>query len=423
VKAGMMPAFLFAVQDRDRTVYIRNMSRRIQFAYVDLGRGHPFYQDGILEALVRRGKIGLVRTEFDVIASSRGLGRLAWQGAGWMYRLGGSSPLIMPLYQRLRSQNDYNHPSMMLRIMGRDLLAAARTHDDPILVAHPTLVGILAGRPDLLYQHGEHAVPPEALVAGASVLFVPTDEAAQPFVQAGYSQTSVIVTGLCVEPALVKQSADAFAQRMARIEGREPLTGVFFSSGAEPRLHVEKIAVAARSVAYEGGRGIVFARRDGRLARSVRRGFQKSGLDLLTVDASTLMPTELPPGTLVEYESRRELDLLTARFFPQFDFVVAPSHERTNWGLGLGLPMFVTAPAIGTFAPLNEALLLRCGVARRLSDYNAAHALGGQVTGRLRRAGTLAAMAQAGWGKLPIGGFGEIADYLNRTYAEPATAP
>jgi len=399
------------------------MARRIQFVYVDLGRGHPFYQDGILEALVRRGKIGLVRTEFDVIASSHGLGRLAWRGAGLMYRLGASSPLVMPLYHRLRARNDYNHPSLMLRIMGRDLVAAAGTHDDPMLVAHPTLVGILAGRPDLLYQHGEHAVPPEALVAGASVLFVPTDDAAQPFLRAGYGVSSVIVTGLCIEPALVKQSKDAFEQRMARLEGREPLTGAFFSSGAEPRLHVEKIAVAVRSVVYEGGRGVVFAHRDGRLARVVRRGFHNSGLPLLSVDASTPMPTELPSGTLVEFGSRRELDLLTARFFPQFDFIMAPSHERTNWALGLGLPMFITAPAIGTFAPLNEALLLRTGVARVIADYNSALALGGLVTGRLRRTGALMAMAQTGWGKLPIGGFGEIADYLSRTYGEAAAQP
>lgn len=414
-----MPAFLFAFPLEARTAYIPYMARRIQFAYVNLGRGHPFYQDGILEALVRKGKIGLVRTEFDVVASSHGLGRLAWKGADWLYRLGASSSLVMPFYHRLRAQNDYNQPGLMLRIMGRDLRAAAETHDDPILVAHPTLVGVLAGRPDLLYQHGEHAVPPEALVTGASAVFVPTDEAAQPFVQAGYGPSQVVVTGLCVEPPLVKQSADAFEQRMARLEGRGMLTGAFFSSGAEPKLHVEKLAVAARSVVYEGGRSVVFAYQDGRLARLVRRGFRASGLPLLSVDASTPMPAELPSGTLVEYSTRRELDLLTARFFVQFDFVMAPSHERTNWALGLGLPLFVTAPAIGTFAPLNEALLLRSGVARVAPDYNAAHALGGQITGRLRRSGVLAAMAQAGWGKLPIDGFSRIAEYLHFVYGEP----
>ncbi|MEW6051587.1 MAG: hypothetical protein AB1644_11090 [Candidatus Zixiibacteriota bacterium] len=393
------------------------MSAKLQFLYVNLGRGHPFYQDGILEALIHRGHIGLVRKELDAIALSRGLSRFAWKGAGWLYRTGSSSRFLMSYYNRLRSQNDYNRHGFMLRLMGRDLVRQFRHSQDPLLVAHPTLVGILSGRPDLLYQHGEHAVPPESLVQGAHTVFVPTVEAAQPFLESGYRGQQVIVSGLCIEPQLVRQSRDAFDARMKRLEQHQPLTGVLFSSGAEPRLHIEKLAVAARSIVYDGGRVIVFARHRGRLAGLVRHSFAGRGIGLLRLDASTTLPSELPEATLVEFVTRRELDIFTAQLFPQFDYFMAPSHERTNWALGLGLPMFVVGPSLGTFSPLNQALLERHAVARVIDSFNEANSFGSRIA-TLHRKGALERMASRGWGIYNISGFEQIADYLVASYGD-----
>ena len=35
---------------------------QIQFLYTNIGRGHPFYLDGINEILLRKGKISLIKS-------------------------------------------------------------------------------------------------------------------------------------------------------------------------------------------------------------------------------------------------------------------------------------------------------------------------------------------------------------------------
>ena len=102
--------------------------------------------------------------------------------------------------------------------------------------------------------------------------------------------------------------------------------------------------------------------------------------------------------------------------FPFFDFFVAPSHERTNWALGLGLPLFIVGPCIGPFAPLNQAKLLDVGVAKVIDSSEQAVRFGDDLTD-LMRSGQLAAMANAGWGKQSIDGFAKIAEFLSNQYA------
>jgi len=113
----------------------------------------------------------------------------------------------------------------------------------------------------------------------------------------------------------------------------------------------------------------------------------------------------------VTYNSRRELDALTAKLFPLLDYCIAPPHERSNWAVGLGLPMLVLMPTIGPFAPLNLDLLQASGVVRILDDETI---LSGpaRLLRQLREDGLLLRMAQAGWGKYPINGFSRIADFL-----------
>ena len=95
-----------------------------------------------------------------------------------------------------------------------------------------------------------------------------------------------------------------------------------------------------------------------------------------------------------------------------FDFVVAPPHERSNWALGLGLPMFLLMPTIGPYAPLNLQILLKHGVADVLENDAAARELG-EITRQLRQGGQMTDMAKAGWGRLAINGFDCIAEFLN----------
>jgi len=389
---------------------------RINFLYTNIGRGHPFYLDGILEALVRRGNIRLVRGESDVFEVSRGLSRLAWQAARWMYRKGSSPGIVAAVYKKLRSHADYNRPGVVLRLMGRDLRRMFSLDLNPVVVAHPTIVAILKGRQGLIYQHGEMVTPAEAVVAGASKVLVPTDEAAAPFIESGYDSRDVMVSGLCIEPSLVRQSGDALAVRLKRIGGDDPLVGAFFSSGAEPRRHIDKLVRAAASAVTHGGKVILFAQRDGVFVREAAKRLLSRGIEFASVDSHQFLPADLPPALIVQYASRREENGFTAQLFPMFDYLVAPSHERTNWALGLGLPMFVVGPQIGPFAPLNRELLVHAGVAERIDSNSAADAFGVRL-GHLRASSKLAEMAKAGGGKYRIDGFDNIAEFLINNFA------
>jgi hypothetical protein len=274
---------------------------------------------------------------------------------------------------------------------------------------------MLAGKPNLLYQHGELVTPGEAVVCGASTVFVPTEAAAQPFLTGGYDRGQVIVTGLCIEPGLVTQAARAFESRFARLQAGTMPAGAFFSSGAEPRKHVQRLADAAISVAQAGGQAIVVARAGGRLQRRVETCAREQNLPCTRVSAIHPEWSEDAPLTLALYGSRREEDALTRRLFDRFDYFVAPPHERTNWALGLGLPMFVVGPTIGPFSPLNRELLLTSKVAHPL-DSDAEAASLGTLMQRLIASGDLAAMASAGWGTYVTGGFATIADFIERRY-------
>jgi hypothetical protein len=95
-----------------------------------------------------------------------------------------------------------------------------------------------------------------------------------------------------------------------------------------------------------------------------------------------------------------------------FDYFVAPAHERTNWALGLGLPMFVLTPDIGPFAPLNHEVLCSSGAAVEVHAGEFSDQLHSLATN-----GRLASMAEAGWHPDSISGFAHIADYLCDRYS------
>lgn len=365
---------------------------------------------------MRKGEIGLVHSQTDVFEVSSQVPRLGWRTARWLYRHGSSGGLTGRFYKWLRAGNNQTHLSLLSRLMGRDIRRRFLTESDPLLVAHPSLVSMLRDRPGLIYQHGEVVVPRSALVSGAGLVLVPTEQARQAFLAAGYDPDSVMATGLCIEPALVVQAEDAFTARLERLESSESLTGAFYSSGAEPTPHIEKLVAAALSLVKNGQRSLIFARRGGKLDRSLQAAFESDSIDLVKADAGTRISADLPRAMLLRYASRKEESLLTARLFSRFDFLVAPSHERTNWALGLGLPMFCPGPTIGPFARRNLEFLLDSRVARQLEDISEADQFGSFAIS-LRDDGTLSRWAQSGWGKYDIVGFDNIASYLVSRYA------
>lgn len=388
---------------------------KLNLLYTNIGRGHPFYLDGIAEAIMRGkdSRVGIV--SHDVFELSSGVSALGWRLVRYLYRRASAGGRFGGWYDRFREGTDYNRRTVALRLLGADLARRFAFDTEPLLVAHPSLVGMLAGRENLIYQHGELVVPREALVAGAATVLVPTDRVAEEFVNSGYSREQILVTGLCIEPALCEQATDAAAARFARIESAFDLTGLFLSSGAEPVHHVTAICESITSIQRTGGRAIIFAKEGGRLETRVLRELAQKKIPFHRFRALADLPEELPPLMLVVFSSRRQENDLVARLFSHGDYLVAPPHERTNWAVGLGLPMFALMPTIGTFAPLNMELLEASGTAIRLQSPNRTLTMGETVEG-MQKSGQLLKMARAGWGKYDIRGFDNIARFLKQRH-------
>jgi len=340
---------------------------------------------------------------------------MAWKAVRWLYRKGSSGGGIGRLYRYLRQGSDYNRPTLVLRLLGRDLQKTPGRTDGPLVVAHSSLVGMLEGRSDLIYQHGELVTPPESVVSGADTVCVPTDRAALSFLEAGYKRSQVLVTGLCIEPALLAQAEIAFESRLKRLTSEAALTGLFVSSGAEPRQHITALTSSITSSMRGGGQALVLARAGGRLEKSLQAMCRRENLPITRCPAGTSVVNLKARCLLALYDTRRQENELAAELFAVVDYLVAPPHERTNWALGLGLPMFALTPTVGPFAPLNLELLLESGTAAALGDEIKASAFAATLT-RFRRSGRLARMARQGWGRYDLNGFSRIAAHLIDRY-------
>lgn len=389
---------------------------RLNFLYTNIGRGHPFYLDGIVELLKERDRFELSIS--DVFESSSDISNLSWQLAKSFYKIGSADSIVGRMYNKLRNTSNFNRQSLVMRIMGRDIEKKYADDSAPLIVAHPVLVGLLSGRKNLLFQHGELAVPKQAVVTGAEYIFVPTDEAAEAFIKSGYPSSSVIVTGLCIEPCLVKQAEEAFKNRLSRIDSSDFLTGGFFSSGAEPKPHIEKLVLAAVSAVKQGHKAILFAKKDGKLAREIKREFGRKNLNFVTVkDSSINIEFENKSSSILcLYANRKTETESTCKYFEELDFFVAPSHERTIWAMGLGLPLFILEPAIGPFSPLNREILMDSGVAKSLNSTKDSNRFGNHLT-ELKKSRKLLQMSESGWGKQQITGFQTIVDFLVNKFA------
>ena len=344
----------------------------ISFLGSEIGRGHPFYSDGVLQALEEEAGASVIRRRTDVFEVSRGLSRAAWESVRRSYRMAGRGGPVADAYHRLRGTVDYNRDSLLLRVLGRDLRTWAGTAG-VLLVDHPAVVGALGGRPDVWYIHGELVAPPEAVVHRAARIFVPREEVAGEFVRAGMHPEQVLVTGVCIERGIADGAFERAEARRERLRGDGPLTVGVFSSGAEPLAHVRTMADAVRELAASRHHALVFAQDGGRLQDAV------AGTDGVET---------------VVFRNRRQLDDQTARHFSRLDAVISPPHERSNWAVGIGLPFFLVGPDIGPFAPRNRSLLLRSGVAAEIPSADGAAFP--ELLDRLREGGLLLRMSEMG---------------------------
>lgn len=385
--------------------------KKLNILYLEVGRGHPFYLDAICKVLKIEHKDKIVLNIISVLDISKGLSLGLWKAIERAYRWGGGGGMASHFYGVIRGIKKPDKKGLIENILSRDLRRCLISNKYPTLVSHPFLVPMISDIVPVYYQHGEIAAPQESAVKGAQIIFVPIVDTADNLINYGVPKNRMFVSGLCIEPELAEKAEEYYQNRQNRLRSDKPLVGAFYSSGAEPANHLNKIASAAASLCRAGQKGVIFCRAGGRLEQRLA-AFQKVvKLDPADDDlgfANTIRSNDL---AMASFDNRQQEHDYTLKLFRHLDYFVAPSHERTNWAAGLGLPMFVLHPIIGSFSPLNHKFLLENGLAADLhDDYSASNFA--DMLNQLRISGSLEKMAMNGHDKYDIWGFRNIVKYI-----------
>lgn len=385
--------------------------------YTDIGRGHPSYLDSLMSVLRQSHPDLVCRTVFQ---ESEGLSLLAWRSVAWLYRISGRGGIHTKFYNfiRRRSQKG-SKDSVAEKILGRDLKRAYEDFRGICLVAHPLVAKALSDVCRVWYVHGEIAAPAECAIRGVERILVPLDETKQKLVSLGADERSVVVCGLMIELSLVEGAEKAYRERRERMKSDRPLTIGFFTSGAYPKEHMEKIVLGAQSVVRGKMKAIIFCgtRADKfELVKNRLKGLRAQivedrGWNSPEDDDFDLM--------LVNRKTRQEDTERAVELIPRLDAFVAASHERTNYAVGLGLPMFALFPLIGTFAAQNFQFAQRQKVVYPLDSVDKAKKLGLILT-EVRQSGRLLEMAENGLAAHKIGGIREAAFSLTKEFGTRA---
>jgi hypothetical protein len=374
---------------------------KVAALYTDIGRGHPSYLDSLLSVLRQSYPDLACRTVFQ---ESKGLSLLAWRFVSWLYSISGKGGIHTRFYNfiRRRSQKG-SKDSVAARILGRDLRRAFEEFGGICLVAHPLVARALADVCRVWYVHGEIAAPVECAIRGVEKILVPLDETKNKLVAHGADEQAVLVCGLMIEPWLVQGAEKAYRERLERIKSDRPLTIGFFTSGAYPKEHMEKIVLGAESVVRQQMKAFIFCGTRTDKFEWVKK--RLSSLKAKTVeDDGRSSPEDDDFDLMVVTRKTRQEDTERAvELIPRLDAFVAASHERTNYAVGLGLPMFVLFPLIGTFARQNFEFAQKQGVVYAVESSGKAKNLG-QLLTELRQDGRLIEMSQDGFGVHEIRG-------------------
>jgi hypothetical protein len=367
----------------------------------DIGRGHPSYLDNVVSVLKRTCPDLIYRTVFE---ESRGVSLLSWKFLSWLYSISGKGGLQTRFYHLIRKRSETNlADSQLTKILGRDLRRVYRDFPGICLVDHPIVARALAGVCSVWYVHGEIAAPAECAATGAETTFVPLQETKEELISCGADKESIVVCGLMIEPGLADTAEVSFQQRLERIRSDQPLTIGFFTSGAYPKQHMEKIIGGARSVIERRMKAIIFCGTNPQKLEWVK-GKARDWRAKLAVDTEgESHENQEFDLMLVTRKTRQEDTQRAIELVPRLDAFVAASHERTNWAVGLGLPMFVLFPLIGTFAAKNFEFAQRQKVAYPLDSLEKARNLG-EILSELRQSGQILQMAQNGFGVHKIDG-------------------
>ena len=231
----------------------------------------------------------------------------------------------------------------------------------------------------------------------------------------GAEKEAVVVCGLMIEPPLVGDAERTHQERLERISKSDlPLTVGFFTSGAYPKEHMEKIILGARSIIQNKMKAIIFCGTNPHKFEWVKDKVKDWGAKLIEDikdKEETSHQNEEFDLKLVKRITRQEDTQSAVQAIPHLDVFVAASHERTNWAVGLGLPMMVLFPLIGTFASQNFEFAQRQKVVYPLDSPEKTKNLG-EILSNLRQGGQLLQMAQNGVGVHSITGIDTAVSYF-----------
>jgi hypothetical protein len=376
----------------------------------EIGRGHPNYLDNVCQLLVQKFP-NLVCT--DVFEQSQVFSLLFWKLVRKAYLLGGKGGLFTKIYNQIRKKQKIRDKSIFLKILGKDLRKNFSGFKGICLVEHPLVAQILKDVCRVFYVHGEMAAPLECAVTGVGKIFVPLEESKENLVRFGVNPINIEVTGLLIEPGLVKNAKEIFEARLERIKKENPLTVGLFTSGAYPKKHLEKILKGVNSVVEQGMRGIIFAGTNFKKYLELKEKLKNGGLKISEDIEDSFEKEKDWEVKLVWRNSRPKGTQREVKLFSQLDCFVAAPHERTNWAVGLGLPMFVLFPLIGTFAPQNLSLALKQKVAYSLDTLEKATNLG-KIIIELKENGKLQEMAENGFDFYKIDGVEKTVGLLEK---------
>ncbi len=357
---------------------------------LEIGLGHPNYLDYVLQAIKQmHPRVEIVSR--DVLNEEKGLKKLFWQVSKGIYSLGAKGGLITDLYNKFRSASKTPRISVC-SIISKDY--------DKILVAHP----ILATSFDCAwYIHGEIAAPKECVLENVKKIVVPTDYTAKRLIAQGVKPEQILVSGLIIAPDLVAGAKENYLNRVARIKSDKPLTIGFFISGAYPPGHIKKMIAGIISLSKENQRVIVFLGTNANKAKDFLRTLDNKKKRENASESAILF---------VQGRTRSDYQKRVNKLLPLLDVFVAPSHEHTNWAVGLGLPMFALFPMIGSYAKENFEFAKKQEVVFPLRTIDDTKNLGKAIA-ELRSSGILLKMAENGFDKFPINGAIKTAQQLS----------
>jgi hypothetical protein len=382
-------------KNKPKQVDDSSQNQEVVALYSEIGRGHPSYLDSLVYLLKGRYPNLLCRSVFQ---ESKGFSLFCWKFVRWLYAISGKGGLHTRFYNLIRKRSQKGaKDSAMTKLLGRDLRRAYECFPGICLVDHPILAKSLADVCRVWYVHGEVAAPAECAVRGVERILVPLQQTKDRLVAQGAEEDAVLICGLMIEPSLTETAEEAFQQRMRRIDSDQPLTVGFFTSGAYPKEHMEKIIAGARSVIENKMRAVIFCgtKRD-KFEWVKSRLRDLKGRTIHDVPGSSNKDEEFDL-MLVTRKTRQEDTRRACELIPTLDAFVAASHERTNYAVGLGLPMFVLFPLIGTFASQNYEFAKGQGVVYSVQSMGEAGNLGGLLK-QLRASGQLLQMAERGFG-------------------------